>query len=232
MITIRQGVITSATPLSKTAKEVVVTLNEELYCPAGSFVNFFLEVNGTEVRRAYSVVSCNLEARTLTFSIRKSLNGTVTTEFWKDNIIGRKLRIMGPMGLNTADKLSKETLFLFGYGIGAGVIKAILNSALHKDFVKKIVLVTGSRNESDIIYKSYFDSVATADPRVTVRYVVSEPQDPAYPYIGYIQNHVNDFDFTNADIYLCGQEEACTALKETITAKNPQNTTFFTEAFH
>lgn len=232
MIAIRQGVITSATPLSDTAKEVIVTLDEELYCPAGSFVNFFLEVNGVEVRRAYSVVSCDLEARTLTFSIRRSLNGTVTTEFWKDDIIGRKLRIMGPMGLNTADKLSKETLFLFGYGIGAGVIKAVMNAALHKDFVKKIVLVTGSRNENDIIYKEYFDSIATADPRVTVRYVVSEPQDPAYPYIGYIQQHIGDFDFTNADIYMCGQEKACSALTEAIKAKNPEDTTLFTEAFH
>lgn len=232
MIAIRIGIITSATPLSDTAKEIVVTLKEGLNCPAGSFVNFFLMVNGVEVRRAYSVVSFDTEARTLTFSIRKSLRGTVTTEFWKDDIVGRAVRIMGPMGLNTADKLSKETLYLFGYGIGAGVIKAIMASALEKDFIKKIILVTGSRNEDDIIYKEYFESVKVAHPYLSVRYVISEPKDPAYPYIGYIQHHIDDFDFTNADIYMCGQGKACEALTETIMLKNPKNITFFTESFH
>jgi phenol/toluene 2-monooxygenase (NADH) P5/A5 len=231
-IQVREGVITSATPLTDTAKEVVVTLKEGIDCPAGSFVNFFIDVNGAPVRRAYSVVACDVAARTLTFSIRRSLNGTVTTEFWKDDIVGRAVRIMGPMGLNTADKLSQSTLVLCGYGIGAGVIKAILGAALEKEFITKIVLITGSRNENDIIYKDYFDCIAQKYPHVSVRYVVSEPQDPAYPYVGYIQHHIGDYDFNNADVYMCGQEKACAALTETINAKNPAGATFFTEAFH
>lgn len=231
-IQVREGVITSATPLTDTAKEVIITLREGLECPAGSFVNFFLEVNGVSVRRAYSVVAYDVDARTLTFSIRKSLNGTVTTEFWKDDIEGRPVRVMGPMGLNTADKFSRSTLFLFGYGIGAGVIKAVLSAALEKEFITKIVLVTGSRNENDIIYKEYFDAMAEAHPHLSVRYVISEPKDPAYPYIGYIQQHIDDYNFNDSDIYMCGQGKACDALTETIKSKNPQNITFFTESFH
>lgn len=231
-IQLREGIISSATPLTNTAKEVIVTLKEGLECSAGSFVNLFLEVNGIQVRRAYSPVSCDAKARTITFAIRRSLNGTVTTEFWKENIVGRGVRIMGPMGLNTVDKLSKNTLFLCGYGIGAGVIKAVLDSALEKNFITKIVLTTGSRNENDIIYKDYFDAVARAHPHVSVRYVISEPQDPAYPYIGYIQQHIDDYNFNDSDIYMCGQGKACDALTETIKSKNPQNITFFTEAFH
>ncbi len=231
-IEMREGVITSAVPLTDTAKEVVITLKEGLECPAGSFVNFFLDVNGTSVRRAYSVVAHDVDARTLTFSIRRSLNGTVTTEFWKDDIVGRPVRIMGPMGLNTADKLSKSTLFLCGYGIGAGVIKAVLDYALEKDFITKIVLTTGSRNEDDIIYKDYFDAMAVAHPHLSVRYVISDPKDPAYPYVGYIQQHIDDYNFNDSDIYMCGQGNACDALTETIKSKNPQNITFFTEAFH
>ena len=231
-IQVREGVISSATPLTDTAKEVIITLKEGLECPAGSFVNFFMDVNGTSVRRAYSVVAYDTDARTITLSIRRSLNGTVTTEFWKDDIIGRAVRVMGPMGLNTADKLSQSTLFLCGYGIGAGVIKAILDAALKKESITKIVLTTGSRNENDIVYKSYFDSVVQQYPHVQVRYVVSEPQDTSYPYVGYIQQHIGDYDFNNADVYMCGQEKACAALTETITAKNPEHVVFFTEAFH
>jgi NAD(P)H-flavin reductase len=231
-IQLREGIISSATPLTETAKEVIVTLKEGLECPAGSFVNLFLEVNGIQVRRAYSPVSCDAKARTITFAIRRSLNGTVTTEFWKEGIVGRGVRIMGPMGLNTADKLTKNTLFLCGYGIGAGVIKAMLDSALEKDFITNIVVITGSRNEDDIIYKDYFDTVAQTHSHVSVRYVISDPKNPSYPFVGYVQQHIDDYDFNDSDIYMCGQGNACDALTETIKSKNPQNITCFTEAFH
>ena len=227
-----EGVIKSVTPLSDTAREVVIAFQEPFESLPGSFVNFFMDVAGTSTRRAYSVVATDAVEKTLTLSIRKSLTGTMTPEFWKDDIVGRKVRIMGPMGLNTADKLAKPTLHLVAYGIGCGVIRAIAEFAVHAPFIQKITITTGSRNENDILYKSYFDALALAHPHVSVRYVISDPKDPTYPYKGYAQDHIDDYDFNNSDVYMCGQEKACNSLIEKIKSRNPEGVTYFIEAFH
>lgn len=113
-----EGVIARITPLSDTAREVVISFQEPLVCLPGSFVNVFMDVTGTSTRRAYSVVATDSAAKTLTLAIRRAVGGTMSPEFWEDDIVGRKVRIMGPMGLNTADKLTKPTLHLVAYGIG------------------------------------------------------------------------------------------------------------------
>lgn len=231
-ISIRDGIISSVTDLTKTAKEVVITLTDGLDCPPGSFVNFFIEVNGTEVRRAYSVVHADEDQKTITLSIRHTLTGVVTPEFWKDDIIGRKVRVMGPMGLNTADKLSHSTVHLFAYGIGAGVIKAIAEYSLQNPNITTITITTGSRNEEDIVYKSYFDAMAQNNPHVAIKYVISDPLDANYPFKGYVQDHLEGLSFDDSDVYMCGQEKACNALLEKIKAMNSQNVSFFVEAFH
>lgn len=232
MILKKQGTITRVIDLSKTAREVTVTLEEGLPCPPGSFVNFFMDVNGVNVRRAYSVVHADEQAKTITLAIRHTLNGTMTPEFWKEDIIGRTVSIMGPLGANTAEKLSHKTVHLFAYGVGAGVIKAIAEYSLTNPRVEQITITTGSRNEEDILYKEYFDAISRASSHVSVRYVISDPINPSYPFKGYVQDYIGDLSFTDADIYMCGQEKACNALKEKIMSMNPENVSFFVEAFH
>jgi NAD(P)H-flavin reductase len=226
------GVITATTDLSPTAKEVTLTLDAPLTCLPGSFINLFMDVDGVQVRRAYSVVHTDTEKRTLTIAVRHTLTGTMTPEFWKPEIIGRAVTIMGPMGVNTADTFTHPHVFLFAFGIGAGVIRAVADYAQHSSRTTSITIVTGSRNEEDIIYKTYFDALQQKDPRISVRYVLSDPSTPQYPYTGYIQNNIDDLVYNDADIYMCGQVAACDGLMKKIQEQNPQNVTFFFEAFH
>ncbi len=228
----REGNIAKVTELGKTAREITIALNEGLECPPGSFVNVFKDVKGVRTRRAFSVVANDPEQKTLTFSIRLSPNGTMTPEFWRDDIIGEPIEIMGPMGFNTVDKLTRPKVHLFAYGIGAGVIKAVAEYARNSSHVREIAITTGSRSEEDIIYKDYFDSLAKNDPRVSVRYVLSSPHESTYPYSGYAQDYIDDLTFDDADIYMCGQEAACNSLLEKIKEKQPENVSFFVEAFH
>jgi ring-1,2-phenylacetyl-CoA epoxidase subunit PaaE len=211
---------------------VAVTLDEPLYCPPGSFVNFFMDVEGEKLRRAFSVVHGDTTKNTITFAVRHTPTGKMTPEFWKDNITGRHIEVMGPMGLNTIDKLTKPHLFLFGFGIGAGVVKSIADQAVTSERIETITIVTGSRNEQDVLYRSYFDALSATHAHVLVRYVISSPYDPLYRYTGYIQNNITQFLFDNSDVYMCGQVKACDELKAKIGAMGSNNTSFFIEAFH
>lgn len=232
MITSQEGVITSVVPLTETAKEVTVTFPKAFECLPGSFVNFFMDIEGTLVRRAYSVVATNKETKTLTLSIRLTPDGTMTPEFWKSNIVGRTIKIMGPMGFNTADKLSHKTIHLFGYGIGAGVIKAIADYSLQNSKVKQISITTGSRSENDIVYGEYFRNLAKEYQYVSTRFVISNPADPTYPYKGYVQDFIEGLNFDDSDIYMCGRENACKSLVEKIKETEPKDASFFVESFH
>jgi len=224
--------ITKIVDLSKTAREYTFATSEPLDFIAGNFVNVFMEINGEKIRRAFSMSSSDSEQGSFIISVRLSLNGVMTSFMWENDLMGKTLEIMGPLGLNTADKMQNSKARLFAYGVGAGVIKSVLDHVIRKGIATDIVVMTGSRSEDEILHKEYFDAMATEYPYVEVRHVVSQTSEESSFRQGYIQDHIDNIDFNNADVYACGQTVACDTLVEKIKAKSPENCHFFIEAFH
>lgn len=227
-----RGTISTVRDLSPTAREVTIRPSGPFPFIAGSFVNIFFPHEGATIRRAFSLSSDDTETDTFTLSIRLSPKGVLTPLFWGDSIVGTELEVMGPLGLNTADKVCSDKVFLFGFGIGAGVIKSIAEHIVHRPTLKTLTIITGSRSDDDIVHKDFFDDLGQKDARMHVSYVVSSPLSNSPHLRGYIQNHLAELDFTDADVYVCGQEKACTALVETVKFHEPKNCHFFIEAFH
>ncbi|QQR64516.1 FAD-dependent oxidoreductase [Candidatus Kaiserbacteria bacterium] len=223
--------ITHIKDLSKTAKEITLTLPEQIDFIAGQFVNIFMDIDGVSVRRAYSISSSDDYQSHISLSIRETLNGVISPLFWKTDLTGTTLELMGPLGLNTADKMKSPRAYLFAYGVGAGVVKSVLDHVIKKGIAEKIVVMTGSRSEDEILHRDYFDSMAQEHPIIEVRHVISKPATAGFRE-GYIQDHIDGIDFNNADVYACGQGVACDSLVEKIKAQNPENCHFFIEAFH
>jgi NAD(P)H-flavin reductase len=198
---------------------------------AGSFVNLFIMKDGEKLRRAFSISSSEASTKEITLSIRHNPSGAVTPLFWQDDIVGTKVDLMGPLGLNTADKMQSGKILLFGFGIGAGVIKSLAEHFVHRPTTTNLTIVTGNRSESELLHKDYLDTLATDNKNVTIKYVVSDQSQEIYP-LGYIQNHISEYDFNNADVYICGQTVACEALEKKIKNTNPYNCQFFVEDFH
>ena len=226
-----QGKVKKIVDLSPTAREITFLLDTPMAFKPGSFVNVFTDVNGEKVRRAYSLSSNPRNANEISLSIRRAQQGTVSPVFWHDDIHDKKFMFMGPLGVNTSDKMVHENIFLFAYGIGISVIKSILFDVLERDNVKNVTLVTGNRDESELLYREYLDSLASDHPKLTVRYVLSESTDNTYPYQGYIQNNIADLDFTASDAYICGPTKACESLIETIEKKHPADCAIHVEKF-
>ncbi len=226
------GTITKIVDLSQTAKEVTIAPSNELHFIAGSFVNLFMDIDGKIVRRAYSISSSDRTHDTFTLSIRRSLQGTMTPLFWKKDQTGVTVELMGPLGINTADKMRSKNICLFAFGVGAGVVKSLLDHFAKSTNVSRIIVMTGSRSVEEILYKDYFDRMAEKYAHIEVTYVVSQPELPDVFKKGYIQDHIKNINFNNADVYACGQEVACEALVAKIREGSPLNCHFFIEAFH
>ena len=224
------GTITRVRELSPSAREYTITPSEPFPFTAGAFVNTFFEHNGKTIRRAFSISSSDSDTNTFTLSIRLSLQGELTPLLWERDFTGETIKLMGPLGLNTADKMQAKKIYLFGFGVGAGVVKSLADHMMRRSELVSLTLVTGNRTIEEILHKDYFDIIAT-DPRVTVKYVVSDTNQTIYPD-GYIQNHISGYDFNNADIYICGQGMACTALQTAIANQRPHDYHFFIEDFH
>lgn len=226
------GVVTSYKDLSPTARDVTITLREPLIFEAGSFVNIFILHEGAVLRRAFSISASDTTTNSITVSVRLNPKGMVTPLFWADTIIGMVVSVMGPLGLNTADKMYSDRIFLFGYGIGAGVVKSLATHFAHTYPNKEIFIMTGNRSPQEILHRDYFDLLTKNHPRIQVKYVVSDTAIPSPYPTGYIQDHISNIDFSNADVYVCGQEIACQSLVATVRKSNPVNCTFFIEGFH
>ncbi len=226
------GTIKNITDLSPTAKEILIDLDDSLNFIAGSFVNIFMDIDGEKVRRAYSISSNDTEHNTITVSIRLSPNGKMSPLFWNNNMIGKKIELMGPLGLNTAKKMNHKKIYLFAFGIGAGVVKSLASHFSESKLSNEVNIITGSRSEDEIIYRKYFDDLAKNNKKVKVTYVISQPKEFSQFKKGYIQNNVDGLDFSESDVYVCGQEDACNELVQKIKETLPINCDFFIEGFH
>lgn len=233
MLNIKQltGTITKIRDLSPTAREYTVTPAEPLPFVAGAFVNLFIEHEGKSIRRAFSISSNDQNSHAFTLSIRLSPDGELTPMLWNNDFISKTVKLMGPLGLNTANKMQSNRIFLFGFGVGAGVVKSLAEHISNRKDLESLTIVTGNRNIEEILHKDYFNQLAEENKKVDVTYVVSDKNQISYP-AGYIQEHISGLDFNNVDVYICGQRVACTALETNIKATNPINCNFFIEDFH
>ena len=226
------GTIVEVIDLTKTAKEVAIETAVHMDFIPGSFVNIFMEVGGEKIRRAYSIATSQSDSNKISIAIRLSPGGKMSPLFWEKNMLGEKVELMGPLGLNTADKMKSSRIFLFAYGVGAGVMKSLAEYFANSDQAKEITIVTGSRFEDEIIYQEYFDSLAKTNSKVSVLHVISRPGENCSRAKGYIQDNIDSLDFNNSDVYVCGQDEACKQLVEKIKEKNPEGVNYFIEGFH
>lgn len=226
------GLITVVTDLSSTARDVTIKLSEPMDFIAGSFVNLFIEKAGVKLRRAFSIASSDKNRNEITLAIRLNPAGAVTPLFWQPDIVGTNIELMGPLGLNTADKMTKDKVFLFGFGIGAGVVKSLADHFVEKENIKSLVIMTGSRSVDEVLYENYFDSVAKEHPHVSIKYVTAKESSSAKYLVGYIQHHLVNYNFDNSDVYVCGQVVACDGLVATVKQQSPSNCTFLVEGFH
>jgi NAD(P)H-flavin reductase len=226
------GTISTATNLSPTAKEIIIDLDEPLGFIAGSFVNIFMNIDGETIRRAYSISSSDRKQQQIALAIRLSPDGKMSPVFWRKDMVGEKVELMGPLGLNTADKMHHKKIYLFGLGIGAGVVKSLVNHFSQSDQASAITIMTGSRSEQEIIYKDYFDTLADKNKKVQVSYVISKPEEISLHKKGYLQDNIDGLDFNESDVYVCGQEAACNELVKKIKDAKPVDCNFFIEGFH
>ena len=145
------------------------------YFRAGQYINLFVNIDGVQTSRPYSIASAPGKAY-LDITVRR-MDGGFVSHYLLDRVkVGDQFESSGPNGTFYFEPLidSSNLVFLAG-GSGITPFMSIIREVTHKKLPVNIHLIYGSRIPEDIVYRKELDSIARKHSNIKVDYVISEP---------------------------------------------------------
>ncbi len=171
--------ITRQTPEAVTVTfDVPSDLKGDYQYKQGQYLTLKMEMNGQEVRRAYSMSSSPLE-EDISVTVKK-VDGGKMSPFINDRLQeGQTLEVMTPEGrfYTNLDAEQKKTYYLFGAGSGITPLMSILKTILEVEPLSSVYLFYGNRNEASIIFKDKLEELEHKyTDQLTVVHTLSQPK--------------------------------------------------------
>jgi ring-1,2-phenylacetyl-CoA epoxidase subunit PaaE len=131
---------------------------------SGQFLTLITNVQGKEVRRAYSLCSSPFVDDDLAVSVKRVDKGLMSNWLPNNLKMGESLKVMEPMGQFTTEfrKENKRHLILFAGGSGITPMMSIIKSLLNQEPDSICSLIYCNRDIDSIIFKSSFDKLQTS----------------------------------------------------------------------
>jgi ferredoxin-NADP reductase/fatty acid desaturase len=223
---LRVASIESLTPDSKTITfDVPTDLEAEYRYLHGQHITLRAVVNGTDLRRSYSIIS-PVSANTLRIAVKQIPGGALSTYVNSELQVGDILDVMSPTGrFQTAlDGTAARTYVAVAAGSGITPLVSIIATTLEVEPASTFTLIYGNRTTESTMLTRELD--ALAGDRFTVHHVLSQTPDAALT--GRITPAlVTELAPATADAwFLCGPQELVEQLSTSIHG------TVLTEVFH
>lgn len=143
----------------------------------GQYLTLRFQINGADVRRAYSMSSSPLEPH-LKVSVKRVDKGLVSNYIHDHVKAGDTIEVMPPQGrfYTSLDVEQRKTYYLFGAGSGITPLMSILKTVLEAEPQSTVHLLYGSRDEEHIIFKEELDALqAKYTDQLIVEHTLSQP---------------------------------------------------------
>lgn len=214
------------------AFEVPADLQKDFSYLQGQHLTLKLMVNGSEVRRSYSICSSPLLKEPLRVAIKRVKDG-IGSNFVNDNLKkGDTIEVMVPMGnfYSELKNTNRKHYVLFAGGSGITPMMSIIRTTLIAEPGSKITLFYGNFNETSTIFKKQLDELAAANKdRLTIHYIFQKPETAGFPaeFTGLltkdtIKNLLAKYVERNPVIeyFICGPGPMMDNVKEVLEANN------------
>ena len=134
---------------------VLDALNYKIEYTAGQFITFiFLDRNGREERRSYSISS--IPSESLSITVKRIPNGAYSRILVEKVKVGDVLTGLAPAGFFTLPHTSqiapKNSFIFFAAGSGVTPIYSQIKELLKNRIAEKIVLVYSNQSKKDVIF--------------------------------------------------------------------------------
>ena len=194
---------------------------------AGQYVNLKLNLDGKEIRRAYSI--CTAPASNeLRIAIKSVKNGTFSKFANEQLKEGSVIEVGMPEGRFTfePDASRQRNYMAFVAGSGITPVMSILQTVLHQEPNSTFVLVYGNKSPEDTIFHNQLAELQKEFiGRLSVHYVFSQKNVEGQLFgridksaVNFVHNKHNGQEFSK--YYLCGPEEMINSVNTTLKEKN------------
>lgn len=206
--------------------DVPADLSSQFRYQAGQFVSFFLNINGEQISRSYSIPCSPLTDQELKVTVKKVEGGRGSTYLCEKVKEGDALLTTPPAGHFFKPLLDEKGIhyLLFACGSGITPVFSIMKTVLHAGTNNRVSLVYGNRTEEGIIYKKEIEELAQKfEGRLKVIHVLSRPGDGWSGACGRIDEKlIRDVALESGasgltrDAYLCGPTEFMSKSKKVL----------------
>ncbi|MCA0958618.1 ferredoxin--NADP reductase [Muricauda ruestringensis] len=189
---------------------------------AGQYITIKHEIDGKELRRAYSISSPPSSGK-LTVGIKKVENGTFSV-FANEHIkVGDTFEIMPPEGRFIFEDDSPKNIAAFAAGSGITPIMSIAQTVLESNPENVFVLVFGNQSPEETMYFKEIQAIKEQyGDRFFVQYVYSRSTEKDALF-GRIEKSTVNFVLKNKfketafdGFYLCGPEDMIHLVTDTL----------------
>ncbi len=206
----------------------------------GQHLTLKAQINGTEVRRSYSLCSSPLSGE-LRVAIKQIENGLFSTWANSELKAGDSIEIMPPLGQFGLEVDSEDGQTYVGFAAGSGItpVMSILKTLLEHSPEAKFILFYGNRKTHSIIFKSELEDLKDEYMgRLEVHHVLSR-EDQGNDLLhgrmdeGRVTQFVEKFAGVQAAAghFLCGPEEMIHGVTSALTTSGVAKSAIHFELF-
>ncbi|RAX46912.1 benzene 1,2-dioxygenase [Arthrobacter sp. AQ5-05] len=195
----------------------------------GQYVNIEVPGSGGQTR-SYSF-SSGPEVSTLSFLIRITDGGLMSTYMRDVAQVGDQLNFTGPMG-SFFLRDPKRTLLLLAGGTGLAPLLAILEKLSGMQNSHPVHLIYGVNTDTDLVEIDVLEDYKARIDGFTFDTVVGDPASSAEKK-GYVTNHFEPHHLVegDVDIYLCGPPPMVEGVRRHLEAEGIKPQNFYFEKF-
>jgi ring-1,2-phenylacetyl-CoA epoxidase subunit PaaE len=191
--------------------------NDSVNYTAGQFLTLIQDINGENVRRAYSLCTAPKVDAHPAVTVKRVADGRMSNYLNDYAKAGDVIKIMEPMGQFTteADPARKRHLIMFGGGSGITPLMGITKAILHGESESIVSLIYCNRNIDSIIFKKEFEDLETNfEGRLHVIHVLDDAplnwQGPSgllnHDMLTKILERIPSWGIENTQYLMCGPE--------------------------
>jgi ring-1,2-phenylacetyl-CoA epoxidase subunit PaaE len=201
-------------------------LQSEFRFTAGQYITLQKEINGEEVRRAYSICSTP-ESGDIRVAIKAVEKGVFSMHATSDLKVGDDIEITAPEGRFLLNTEANRNYIGFAAGSGITPILSMVKTVLAKESTSTFTLVYGNKSEADTIFFSELNTLKKSfSDRFKLHYIFSR-ENVKNELRGRIDENVTNYFVKNMyketsfdTAFLCGPEEMIHEVSKTLESNN------------
>lgn len=216
--------------------EVPQALKEDFKFKAGQYITLRSVLNGTEIRRDYSLCS-SPKSGDLRVAVKEVKDGTFSAYVNRELKVGDQLEVAPPRGHFVFEPNDSKTKHIAAFAAGSGItpILSIVKCALEEEVMSNVVLVYGNKTTDDTMFMDeLLDLQRQYSDRLAIQFVFSQMQEEDSIFgriekstVNLILKHKHK-DLSIDAFYLCGPEAMIHTVKDVLVEHEiPKDRVFF-----